>query len=107
MCLICQQRITQPLKCPLNAEGSRDTSEPYSPFLNSVSAFRVLGTLPVVLTSEKTGLSVNWLKTGVHGTNFAMSSSTKRNWRELRESEKGRMLQRAITLGRNSLGISY
>ena len=49
MYLICQQRTTEPMKPPLNAEGSRDMSEPYSSFLNSVSAFIVLGTLPVVL----------------------------------------------------------
>lgn len=48
-CLICQDKTTEPLKCPLNALGSGDKSEPYSSFLNNVRAFRVLGTLPVVL----------------------------------------------------------
>jgi hypothetical protein len=53
MCLICQQKTTEPLRCPLNAKGSKDKSEPYFSFLNSVSAFRGLGTLPVVLNFEE------------------------------------------------------
>ena len=39
----------EPLKCPLNAHGSRDKSEPYSSFLNSVCVLSVLDTLPAVL----------------------------------------------------------
>ena len=49
MCLICQEKTTEPLKCPLNAKGSGDKSEPYRTILKNVSAFRALGTLPVVL----------------------------------------------------------
>ena len=49
MCLICQQKTKEPLKCPLNAKGDKDLSVPYSSFLTNVSAFRALGTLPVVL----------------------------------------------------------
>ena len=49
MCLICQEKTTEPLKCPLNAKGSGDKSEPYRSILKNVSAFRALGTLPVVL----------------------------------------------------------
>ena len=49
MCLICQQMIKEPLKCPLNAKGDRDLSISYSSFLTNVSAFRTLGILPVVL----------------------------------------------------------
>ena len=56
-CLICQEKTAEPIKCPLNAKGSgtrdktmqRAKSEPYSSFLNNVSAFRILGTLPVAL----------------------------------------------------------
>ena len=50
MCLICQQNTTEPLKCPLNAHRSGDKSEAYSSFLNSVSTFRGMGTLPIELT---------------------------------------------------------
>ena len=50
MCLVCQEKTTESLKCPLNVEGSRDKAKPYSSFLKSVDAFRALGTLPVVLT---------------------------------------------------------
>ena len=50
MCLICQEKTTESLKCPFNVEGSKDKSKPYSCFLKSVNAFRALGTLPVVLT---------------------------------------------------------
>ena len=50
MCLICQEKTSESLKCPLNVEGSRDKSKPYSSFLKSVNAFRALGSLPVVLT---------------------------------------------------------
>ena len=53
MCLICQEKTTEPLKCPLNAKGSEDKSEAYRSFLNNVSAFRALETLPVVLTFEE------------------------------------------------------
>ena len=49
MCLICQEEATETLKYPLKAKGSGDKSEAYSSFLNKVSAFRALGTLPVVL----------------------------------------------------------
>ena len=49
MCLICQECTREPLKCPLNIQGSRDKSEPYSSFLNNVNAFRALGALPVFL----------------------------------------------------------
>ena len=45
MCLICHQKTKELPKCPLNAKGDRDVSVPYS----NGSAFRVLGTLPVVL----------------------------------------------------------
>ena len=49
ICLICQECTTEPLKCPLNAHGNRDKSEPYDSFLNNVNAFRALGKLPVLL----------------------------------------------------------
>jgi len=47
VCLICQQKTKELLKCPLNAKG--DQYIPYSSFLTNGSAFRVLGALPVVL----------------------------------------------------------
>ena len=37
------------LKCPLNAEGSRDKTEPYSFFLKNFHNFRALDMLPVAL----------------------------------------------------------
>ncbi len=49
LCLICQEKTLESLKCPLNVEGSRDKSKPYSSFLDSVKAFRALGILPVEL----------------------------------------------------------
>ena len=49
MCFICQKKTSEPLKCPLNTKGNRDNSEIYSLFLNNVSTFRTLGTLPVAL----------------------------------------------------------
>jgi hypothetical protein len=48
-CLICQEKTAEPIKCPLNANGSGDKSDPYSSFLNNVGAFRIIGTLPVAL----------------------------------------------------------
>ena len=49
MCFICQKKISEPLKCPLNTKANRDNSEIYSSFLNNVSTFRALGTLSVAL----------------------------------------------------------
>ncbi len=47
--MICQDKTTEPLKSPLNAQGRGDKSEAYSQFLDNVNAFRGLGALPVVL----------------------------------------------------------
>ena len=49
MCLMCQEMTTEPLKCPLNAQGGGDKSEAYRSFLNNVGAFRAMGALPVLL----------------------------------------------------------
>lgn len=50
LCLICQEKTTEPLKCPLNVRGSRDKAGAYRHFLNTVNAFSGrLGALPVVL----------------------------------------------------------
>ena len=49
MCFICQKKTSEPLKCPLNTRGNRDNSEIYSSFLNNVSTFRTLSTLPIAL----------------------------------------------------------
>ena len=48
MCLICQEKTTELLKCPLNAQRSGDKSEPYNSSLNNFNSFRALGTLSVV-----------------------------------------------------------
>lgn len=86
-CLICQEKTTERLKCPLNAQGSRGKSEPYSSFLNNVSAFRVLGTFPVVINFGEDMTVDELVETGVYGTNLAMSSSAKRSWIELTKIE--------------------
>jgi hypothetical protein len=52
-CFICQQRTTEGLKCPLNAAGPGDKSQPYRHFLNTVSEFRKLNRLPVTLHFEE------------------------------------------------------
>ena len=49
MCCICQKCTTEPLKCPLDVNGTGDKSEPYSLFLHSVNMLRSLNSLPVAL----------------------------------------------------------
>ena len=53
MCMICQQKTTDSLKYPLNANRKRDKSEPYHSFLKSFSGFKVIGNLPVVINFGK------------------------------------------------------
>ena len=50
MSLVCQQNTTEPLKCPLNIEGTFGQVNTLQLFLNS---FRALGMLPAELNFEE------------------------------------------------------
>ena len=56
LCIVCQQKSHEILKCPLNAEGPGDKSEPYRTFLTNVKQFKELNQLPVPL---KFGLDID------------------------------------------------
>lgn len=45
-CVICQQKTSEDLKCPLDGPGSGDKTAPYKTFLTSVDAFRKIDRLP-------------------------------------------------------------
>ena len=49
MCSICQKNTFEPVKCPLNVNGTGDKSQPYSTFLLNVNTLRALNSLPVAL----------------------------------------------------------
>lgn len=49
VCVICQKETSECLKCPLNAVGRDDNSQPYENFLQSVKEFRKMNCLPVTL----------------------------------------------------------
>ena len=44
-----QQKTSEPLKCPLKAEGPGDKFKPYTTFVANVSEFRRLDQFPVPL----------------------------------------------------------
>ena len=50
LCVVCQQQISEALKCPLNAPGKGDKSVPYQAFLDRVASFKELEILPLPLT---------------------------------------------------------
>ena len=50
LCVVCQQQISEALKCPLNAPGKGDKSVPYQAFLDRVASFKKLEILPLPLT---------------------------------------------------------
>ena len=50
LCPVCQQQISEALKCPLNAPGEGDKSVPYQAFLDRVAGFKELEILPLPLT---------------------------------------------------------
>ena len=45
-CLICQQKTSEDLKCPLDGPGTGDKTAPYKNFLTNVCAFRKIDRLP-------------------------------------------------------------
>ena len=49
MCVICQKKSGEALKCPLNMPGSGTNSQPYQSFLDNIGTFRQLDRLPVSL----------------------------------------------------------
>jgi len=58
LCAICQLPTGEIPKCPLNAMGPGDKSEPYRCFLNNVTEFKKLNKLPVPL-SFRDDITVN------------------------------------------------
>ena len=50
LCVVCQQQISEALKCPLNAPDKGDKSVPYQAFLDRVASFKELEILPLPLT---------------------------------------------------------
>ena len=53
LCIICQQKTPEALKCPLNAWGRGDKSKVYASFLTNVSEFKQLNKLPMLLNFEE------------------------------------------------------
>ena len=49
MCIICQQKTTEPLKCPLQSPINVDKTEAYRSFLANVEQFRALNALPTAI----------------------------------------------------------
>ena len=47
LCVICQEANQEDLKCPLNSPGGG--GDAYKSFLNNVSSFREINTLPVAM----------------------------------------------------------
>ena len=51
LCIICQQKTSETLKCPLdNPPQKRNKSEAYEAFLKNVEEFRAIDALPLILT---------------------------------------------------------
>ena len=53
LCIVCQKSTHEPLRCPLNADGFEENSEPYKSFLDNVNSFRELNQLPVPLPFDE------------------------------------------------------
>ena len=51
-CIICQQDISEPLKCPLDSRGKGGEAFFYSSFLENVAEFRSIGVLPTNIYFE-------------------------------------------------------
>ena len=58
LCILCQQQVSESLKCPLNAPGKGDRSIPYQTFLDSVETFKELNFLPLPLIRLPTNIAV-------------------------------------------------
>ena len=50
LCILCQQKASETLKCPLNAPGKGDKSIPYQTFSDRAKEFKKLNLLPLPLT---------------------------------------------------------
>ena len=50
LCAVCQQQISEALKCPLNAQDEGDKPVSYQAFLDRVAGFKELEVLPLPLT---------------------------------------------------------
>ena len=53
LCILCQQKTAEVLKCPLKAAGAGGKSEANASFLNNVNEFRDLNQLPVQLNLDR------------------------------------------------------
>ena len=53
LCIVCQKSTHEPLRCPLNADGFEENSEPYKSFLDNVNYFREVNQLPVPLPFDE------------------------------------------------------
>ena len=52
-CVICQQKTSEDLKCPLDGPGTGDKTAPYKTFLTNVCAFRKIDRLPQKLCFDE------------------------------------------------------
>lgn len=86
-CIICQQRTTEIVKCPLNAVGTGDKSQPYKNFLNIVGEFRRLDRLPVTLFFDEATSAEDLTK---HNASWHKSCYAKFNKCKLARAQKKR-----------------
>ena len=49
LCIVCQKKTSEALKCPLKADGSGDKSGAYVSFMANVNEFKRLKEMPVPL----------------------------------------------------------
>ena len=104
--MMCQEITTEPLKCPLNAQGGGDKSEAYRSFLNNVSAFRAMGTLPVLLNFEDVTVDKLVLNRGAWHKSCYVKFSKEKLGRAIK-NETGMRLRRAVVvLWLNGFGAS-
>ena len=77
LCIICQQKTSETLKCPLdNPTQKRNKSEVYEGFLKNVEEFRAIDALPLIVTFGNDQSSENF---AFHRASWHESSLAKFN----------------------------
>ena len=85
LCIICQQNITEPLKCPLQCPGTSDKTDAYKSFLMNVEQFQAINALP---TSIFFGSSETPASFASHAASWHKSCHLKYNNLKLSKAQK-------------------
>ena len=84
-CIICQEEISEPLKCPLESHDPSGNVDAYTAFLANVGQFREMGALP---TSICFGSDITAADFETHSVSWHKSCCLKYNNSKLARAKK-------------------